>query len=244
MLAFILVFATVASGATIPRRQAECATTTTLDPLTLTRVEPISIYFLGVLHSVTNFHYEMFTAVYTTVYPTFCPTCPQGLRPETYTITQTCADSIASCKVFESDMPPGFTTTEATCTDCSTPFSAILTVPQTANNVFATYVETVTELGATTTRTVTRTCAGGPCLSSITGVPGSVSTIKDNFFAEPVTRTSTVTEIEPTTATVTSDTDVSFRPASFKSDAGPDVFSKRPLLLGAGAFGLSLLFNL
>ncbi|OHE98597.1 hypothetical protein CORC01_06048 [Colletotrichum orchidophilum] len=244
MLQLIFAFAAVASGARVFRRQEDCSSTTTLDALTVTRVEPISIYFLPQQAAPTGTNNnDPFTAVYTTVYPTFCPECSQGLRPETYTITQTCT-GITGCQPSGSALPPGFTTTQATCTDCPIPFSAVLTVPQATDAVVtSTFLETVTEPGLTTTRTIIRTCASEPCLPQITNVPGRVSTIDGGLFAEPVTQTATVTMTEKSTATVTADANESFRPGSFNSGAGHIVSSDKSLVLCVSAFVLLLIMS-
>ncbi|GKT56120.1 hypothetical protein ColTof4_13902 [Colletotrichum tofieldiae] len=243
MLPFIFAFAAVASGARVQRRQDDCSSTTTLDALTVTRVEPISIYILpGQLAPTGTGNNDPFTAVYTTVYPTFCPDCSQGLKPQTYTVTQTCTDSIASCQPSGDQLPAGFTTTQATCTDCPTPFSAVLTVPQATDAVFtSTYIEVVTAPDLTTTRTVVRTCASEPCLPQITGYTGRISTIDAGLFAEPVTATATVTKTEERTATVTSEPSAGFRPGNFNSGAGRLVSSDRSLVLGVSTFVLLLL---
>ncbi|GKT50474.1 uncharacterized protein ColSpa_10655 [Colletotrichum spaethianum] len=244
MLPLIFAFAAVASGARVQRRQDDCSSTTTLDALTVTRVEPISIYILPGQLAPTGTSNDPFTVVYTTVYPTFCPDCSQGLRPQTYTITQTCTDSIASCQPSGDALPAGFTTTQATCTNCPTPFSAVLTVPQATDAVVTlTYLETVTEPDLTTTRTVIRTCASEPCLPQITGYTGRVSTIDGGLFAEPVTATATatVTKTEEKTATVTQEASGAFQPGSFNSGAGRLVSSDRSLVLGVSTFVLLLL---
>lgn len=258
MLPFVFAFAAVASGARVERRQDECASTTTLDALTVTRVEPISIYILpGQLaptgsnnNDNSNNNNDPFTVVYTTVYPTFCPECSQGLRPQTYTITQTCTGSITSCQPSGNELPAGYTTTQATCTDCPTPFSAVLTVPQATDAVVtSTYLEIVTAPDLTTTRTVIRTCASEPCLPEITGYTGRVSTIDAGLFAEPaITATATVTKTEERTATVTRDPTGTFRPGNFNnnnsdddSGAGRLVSSDKSLLFAMSAFVLLLL---
>ncbi|TQN70496.1 hypothetical protein CSHISOI_04987 [Colletotrichum shisoi] len=263
MLPFVFAFAAVASGARVEPRQDDCASTTTLDPLTVTRVEPISIYILpGQLaptgsnnnnNDNNNKNNDPFTVVYTTVYPTFCPECSQGLRPQTYTITQTCTGSITSCQPSGNELPAGYTTTQATCTDCPTPFSAVLTVPKATEAVVtSTYLEIVTAPDLTTTRTVIRTCASEPCLPEITGYTGRVSTIDAGLLAEPaaVTATATVTKTQERTATVTRDPTGNFRPGSFNnnnnnndddSGAGRLVSSDKSLLFGMTAFVLLLL---
>ncbi|KAK1540819.1 hypothetical protein CPAR01_06808 [Colletotrichum paranaense] len=247
MLQFIIAFAAVAAGARVYRRQEDCSSTTTLDALTVTRVEPISIYILPQQLAPTGTNNDPFTAVYTTVYPTFCPECSQGLRPETYTITQTCT-GITGCQPSGSVLPPGFTTTQATCTDCPTPFSAVLTVPQATDAVVtSTFLETITEPGLTTTRTIVQTCASEPCLPQITNIPGRVSTFDGGLFAEPVTQTATVsvsvTVTDKSTATVTADADPSFRPGNFNSGAGHVVSSDKSLVLCVSAFVLLLIMS-
>ncbi|KZL84684.1 hypothetical protein CI238_12560 [Colletotrichum incanum] len=242
MLPFIFAFAAVASGAKVQRRQDDCSSTTTLDALTVTRVEPISIYILPGQLAPTGTNNDPFTVVYTTVYPTFCPECSQGLRPQTYTVTQACTDSIASCQPSGNQLPAGFTTTQATCTDCPIPFSAVLTIPQVTEAVVtSTYLETVTAPDLTTTRTVIRTCASEPCLPQITGYTGRITTIDAGLFAEPITATATVTKTEERTATVTSEPSVAFRPGTFNSGAGRLVSSDRSLVLGVSTFVLLLL---
>ncbi|KAI9752790.1 MAG: hypothetical protein M4579_005496 [Chaenotheca gracillima] len=63
------------------------------------------------------------TTVYTTEYATFCPT---GLTSAAYTVTHSCPHS--PCQI-PTGLPPGFTTTEAVCTECGpTPITATLTV--------------------------------------------------------------------------------------------------------------------
>ncbi|KAJ0311345.1 hypothetical protein COL516b_002054 [Colletotrichum fioriniae] len=239
MLQLIFAFAAVAAGARVYRRQEDCSSTTT--------VEPISIYILPQQLAPTGTNNDPFTAVYTTVYPTFCPECSQGLRPETYTITQTCT-GITGCQPSGSVLPPGFTTTQATCTDCPTPFSAVLTVPQATDAVVtSTFLETVTEAGLTTTRTIVQTCASEPCLAQITNVPGRVSTFDGGLFAEPVTQTATVsvsvTVTDKSTATVTADADPSFRPGNFNSGAGHVVSSDKSLVLCVSAFVLLMIMS-
>ncbi|OLN91657.1 hypothetical protein CCHL11_06674 [Colletotrichum chlorophyti] len=246
MLKAFLAFAAVTAGARVQRRQSEdCSTTRTLDPLTVTRVEPISIYILSGQLAPTGTDDERFTAVYTTVYPTFCPECSQGLRPATYTVTQTCTGSITSCTGYGDDLPPGFTTTQATCSDCPTPFTAVLTVPQPTDVVItSTYIEVITAPDLTTTRTFTKTCAGGPCLPEFTATgTGRVSTIDAGLYAEPVTQiltaTATVTQTDESTVTVTAEPDPSFRPNSFNSNDGGMLSSDKSLALGMSVFALS-----
>ncbi|KAJ0157103.1 hypothetical protein CTA2_12719 [Colletotrichum tanaceti] len=263
MLPLVFAFAAVASGARIQPRQDDCSSTITLDALTVTRVDPISIYILpGQLaptgssnnnNNNNDNNNDPFTVVYTTVYATFCPECSQGLRPQTYTITQTCTGSITSCQPSGNELPAGYTTTQATCTDCPVPFSAVLTVPQATDVVVtSTYLEVVTapDLTTTRTRTVIRTCASEPCLPEITGYTGRVSTIDAGLFAEPaVTKTATVTKTHERTATVTREPTGTFRPGAFnnnnddeddKSGAGRLVSSDRSLLFGISAFVLLL----
>ncbi|GKT82208.1 LOW QUALITY PROTEIN: hypothetical protein Ct61P_00058 [Colletotrichum tofieldiae] len=240
MLPFIFAFAAVASGARVQRRQDDCSSTTTLDALTGRADLDLHLARATRAHGTGN--NDPFTAVYTTVYPTFCPDCSQGLKPQTYTVTQTCTDSIASCQPSGDQLPAGFTTTQATCTDCPTPFSAVLTVPQATDAVFtSTYIEVVTAPDLTTTRTVVRTCASEPCLPQITGYTGRISTIDAGLFAEPVTATATVTKTEERTATVTSEPSAGFRPGNFNSGAGRLVSSDRSLVLGVSTFVLLLL---
>ena len=63
------------------------------------------------------------TTTYSVVYQSFCPT---GVTSVTYPITQVCP---TACPVGPTIIPPGFTTTVATCTACPTPIVATLTVP-------------------------------------------------------------------------------------------------------------------
>ncbi|KAK1986059.1 hypothetical protein LZ30DRAFT_323068 [Colletotrichum cereale] len=247
MLPHVFAFAAVASGARVQRRQDSCSSTITLDTLSVTRVEPISIYFLPGQLVPTGTGNDPFTIVYTTVYPTFCPDCSQGLQPQTYTVTQPCTGAIASCRPVGNVLPAGFTTTQATCTNCPTPFSAVLTVPEVTDVVITqTVLQTITEPGLTTTRTILRTCASGSCLPDITGYTGRVSTIDAGLFAEPgiaatATATVVVTEERTATATVTRDAAGGFKPAGFNSGAGRLVSSDRLPAFGMTAFVLLLL---
>ncbi|KAF6806551.1 hypothetical protein CSOJ01_08771 [Colletotrichum sojae] len=258
-----LFFASVVAGGRVhihPRQAAaDCSTTRTLDALTVTRVEPISIYILPEQQPApTGTDDERFTAVYTTVYPTFCPECDQGLRPETYTITQTCTGSITQCHGYGDELPPGFTTTQAVCTDCPTPLTAVLTVPQETDAVVTvTIEEIVTEPGLASTRLVTKTCRDGPCLPDITAAAvsdGGVSTINGGTIVLPVTVTKTATDrvtdkvtdrttaTMRETATVTSDPK-DFNPNSFNSGAGHMVSSNKALAFASSVFALLFLLS-
>ncbi|KDN68891.1 hypothetical protein CSUB01_07241 [Colletotrichum sublineola] len=263
MLPHIFAFAAAASGARVQRRQADCSSTITLDTLSVTTVQPISIYILAGQLAPTgtknnnNNNDDPFTIVYTTVYSTFCPDCAGGLQPKTYTVTQPCTGAIASCRPTGNVLPAGFITTQATCTNCPTPFSAVLTVPKETDVVVTqTFLQTVTEPGLTTTRTIVRTCASEPCLPEITGYTGSVQTIDTGnrgtlppgLFAEPATATATVvvtaTATAERTATVTVDANGKFKPVGLNSGAGRLVSSDKMLVFGMSAFALFLLSSL
>ncbi|TDZ59711.1 hypothetical protein CTRI78_v005167 [Colletotrichum trifolii] len=260
MFTFLLAFAAVAAaGGKVQPRQMDCSTTTTLDALTVTRVEPISIYIPSQNQPAATGtdDDDRFTAVYTTVFPTLCPECDSGLRPETYTITQTCTGSITSCHGYGDELPPGFTTSQAVCADCATPITVVLTVPQqTEAVVTVTVEEVVTEAGVATTRLVTKTCRDGPCLPDITAaaaaVPGGdgVSTVNGGTINLPVTVTKTETDrvtdrttaTERETATVTNEAG-EFNPGNFNSGAGHVVSSDKLLALAVGTFALLFLVS-
>ncbi|KAJ0353748.1 hypothetical protein COL154_002904 [Colletotrichum chrysophilum] len=253
---FLLTLAAGAAAGRVQYRQVDCSTTTTLDALTVTRVEPISIYILPEQQQQqptgTGADDEGFTAVYTTVYPTFAPECSEGLRAETYTITQTCSGSITQCHGYGDDLPPGFTTTQAVCNDGPTPVTAVLTVPQETDAVVTVTVEEViTEPGLTTTRLVTKTCANGPCLPDITAaaVPGADRlTINGGTIVLPVTVTktetdkTTATEKETATVTTTSDSN-EFNPNGFNSGAGHMIPSNKSMVFAMSAFALLFLLS-
>ncbi|KAF9874318.1 hypothetical protein CkaCkLH20_08301 [Colletotrichum karsti] len=257
---FLLALAAGASAGRVQHRQADCSRTATLDTLTVTSVEPISIYILPqqmAAAAPTGTNDDSFTAVYTTVFPTFCPECAQGLRPETYTITQTCSGSITQCHGYGDELPPGFTTTQAVCTDCPTPITAVLTVPQVTDVVVTVTLEqVVTEPGLTTTRYVTRTstCNNGPCLPDITAaaLPDDVLTVNGGTIVLPVTVTQTrvdkVTatekQTETATATVTNTADINeFAPGNFNSGAGHMISSNKPLAFAFSALALIFLVS-
>ncbi|KAK1993260.1 hypothetical protein LX36DRAFT_661649, partial [Colletotrichum falcatum] len=248
MLPYMFAFAAVASGVeAVQRRQAECSSTITLDTLSVTTVQPISVYILaGQLAPTGGANNEPFTTiVYQTVYSTFCPDCPNGLQPQTYTVTQTCTGSIASCRPLGNVLPQGFTTTQATCTNCPTPFSAVLTVPHpTDAPVTRTALETVTEGGLTSTRTVVSTYASQSPLPGISAT-GRVQTIDRGVFAQPFDDATTVTRTEQRTAyetaTVTRDATGGIRPVGLNSGAGRLVSSDKMMAFGMSALVLLLL---
>ncbi|KAK7413170.1 hypothetical protein QQX98_007949 [Neonectria punicea] len=67
---------------------------------------------------------------FTTVYLEFCP---EGLRPETYTITETCTKTL--CQPHTSTvLPPGFTQATVVCSNCGSqgPMTEALTFPSQA----------------------------------------------------------------------------------------------------------------
>ncbi|EFQ27259.1 hypothetical protein CGRA01v4_04316 [Colletotrichum graminicola] len=254
MLPYMFAFAAVVSGAKVQRRQDSCSSTITLSTLSVTTVEPISIYILpGQLAPTgTSNNEEAVTIVYQTVYATFCPNCPGGLQAQTYTVTQTCTGNIASCRPLGNVLPAGFTTTQATCTDCPTPFSAILTVPTpepTDVVVTETVLQTITEPSLTTTRAVVRTYTTAPALPttapSLSSISynGRVQTFDVGNFAEAITATATVivTQEKTATATVTVDANGDFKPVGLNSGAGRLVSSDRILVFGMSAFVLLLL---
>jgi len=248
---YIFAFAAVVSGAKVQRRQDSCSSTITLATLSVTTVEPISIYILpGQLAptGATNDD-EPITIVYLTVYATYCPDCPQGLQPQTYTVTQTCTGNLASCRPVGNVLPQGFTTTQATCSNCPTPFSAVLTVPAVPTVpavadpadvvVTETVLQTVSEPGLTTTRAVVRTYTTAPAvpstapsLSSIS-YNGRVQTFDVGNFADGATAPATVFVTEEKTATATATVTV--------KGAGRRVSSDGILVFGMSALVLLLL---
>ncbi|KAL0940097.1 uncharacterized protein CTRU02_206707 [Colletotrichum truncatum] len=249
MSTFLLAFAGIAIAGKIQHRQVDCSTTKTLDTITVTRVEPISIYILpGQQPAPTETGSDkIFTAVYTTVYPTFYPECSRGLRPQTYTITQTCRGSITSCHGYGDELPPGFTTTQTTCTEGPTPLAAVLTVPQQTDDVVTTTIQqVVTGPGLTSTRLVTKTCLDGPCLPDITAaaIPGNV-TLDDGYVGSATTVTKTETDrataTQKETATVTVDPE--FQPGNLNSGAGHILSSDKLLTFVFSSFALIFLMS-
>ncbi|KAK2035657.1 hypothetical protein LX32DRAFT_633391 [Colletotrichum zoysiae] len=258
MLPYIFAFAAVVSGARVQQRQDSCSSTVTLDTLSVTTVEPISIYILPARAVPTgttndNNNEDPFIIVYQTVYATFCPNCPSGgLQPKTYTVTQTCTGPIAACRPSGTVLPAGFKTTQATCTNCPTPSSAVLTVPDVPDVVVTqTVLETVTEGGLTATRTVVQTFTtasspSGGVLSAIS-YTGRVGTFDAGIFAEPATATATATVVvteertATATATMTRDANGRLRPVGLSSGAGRFVSADKMLAYGASAFALLLL---
>ncbi|KAK2039466.1 hypothetical protein LZ31DRAFT_83817 [Colletotrichum somersetense] len=256
MLPYIFAFAAVVSGARVEQRQDSCSSTVTLDTLSVTTVEPISIYFLpgrAVPTGTNNNNEDPFVIVFQTVYSTFCPNCPSGvLQPKTYTVTQTCTGPITACRPSGTVLPAGFKTTQATCTNCPTPSSAVLTVPDVPDVVVTqTVFETVTEGGLTATRTVvqTFTTASSPSGSVLSAISytGRVGTFDAGIFVEPATATATATLVvteertATATATMTRGPDGKLRPVGLSSGAGRYVSADKMLVYGVSAFALLLL---
>ncbi|KAK2059486.1 hypothetical protein LY76DRAFT_592297 [Colletotrichum caudatum] len=262
MLPYIFAFAAAVSGARVEQRQDSCSSTVTLDTLSVTTVEPISIYFLpgravptGTNNNNNNNDQDPFVIVFQTVYSTFCPNCPGGgLQPKTYTVTQTCTGPIAACRPSGTVLPAGFKTTQVTCSNCPTPSSAVLTVPDVPDVVVTrTVLETVTEAGLVATRTVVQTYttaspASADALSAIS-YTGRVGTFDAGLFAEPgaatATATATVVVTEERTATATAtmtrDAEGRFRPVGLSSGAGRLVSADKTLVYGVSGLVLLLL---
>lgn len=68
-----------------------------------------------------------YTTVYTTTYMSLCPT---GMVPATYTVTESCTDSMPTWTPGPSHIPNGFTVTTKQCTVCdTTPTAVTITEP-------------------------------------------------------------------------------------------------------------------
>ncbi|KAI8722661.1 hypothetical protein NCS52_00410400 [Fusarium sp. LHS14.1] len=132
LFSLVLVFpaATLASWLPIRPRQAstpddDCTLTSTLPPVTLTSVYPVSTIADSGNGQATGGG----SLIYTTALPTLGPSGP-GLH--TYTITAPCPS--ADCQPpAATECPPGFTTAVVVCHVCAdSPVTTVLTLPEKA----------------------------------------------------------------------------------------------------------------
>lgn len=131
LFSLVLVFpaATLASWLPIRPRQAstpdDCTLTSTLPPVTLTSIYPVSTIADSGQGQATGGG----SLIYTTALPTLGPSGP-GLH--TYTITAPCPS--AECQPpAATECPPGFTTAVVVCHVCAeSPVTTVLTLPEKA----------------------------------------------------------------------------------------------------------------
>ncbi|KAH7018947.1 hypothetical protein EDB80DRAFT_818980 [Ilyonectria destructans] len=110
----VYLFAMAASYTPTVSSSGICETTTTLPGIT----------------AFSDGGFTKYVQSFTTVYLEFCP---EGLCPETYTITETCTKTL--CQPHTSTvLPPGFTQATIVCTNCGSqgPMTEVLTFPSQA----------------------------------------------------------------------------------------------------------------